>query len=111
MTAKFDWVISALDCVISDDGKHDVVKTVHWRCEGIEIGANTTFFGSTYGTCTLPAPDREFTTYGSLKKEQVLGWVWDQCVDKDATEAVVQAQIDQAKTPAVVQPALPWVTE
>jgi len=111
MTATFNWTISALDCAISDDGKHDVVKTVHWRCEGVEEVGDKTCSGSVYGTCSLPSPDGEFINYVDLKKDQVIGWVWQECVDRNATESIVQAQIDATKTPAIVQPALPWESE
>lgn len=99
------WTISALDCAPSEEGNSNVVKTVHWRCEGVD-GEYT---GSVYSTCSLPAPEGQFTAYADLTKEQVLGWVWANGVDKEATEAAVQAQIDAAKNPPIVQPALPWV--
>lgn len=113
MTATFNWEISSLDCSISSEGE-PIVKTIHWRCDGFEIANGKTCSGNVYGTCAVLPPDEDltgFTNYDALKKEQVLGWVWAQCVDKDATESVVQAQINAAKTPAIVQPALPWVTE
>jgi hypothetical protein len=113
MEATFNWGISTLDCAISDEGRH-IVKTIHWRCDGFEIVNGKTCSGSVYGTCAVlpPAGDLTgFTNYADLKKEQVLGWVWAQCVDKDATESLVQAQINAGKTPAVVQPALPWDAE
>ncbi len=111
MTATFNWIISALDCSVPDGGEQAIVKTVHWRCEGSETVGDKTCSGSIYGTCSLPFPDGEVTDYAALKKEQVLGWVWGECIDKDATEAIVQAQINGAKIPPIVQPALPWDTE
>jgi hypothetical protein len=38
----------------------------------------------------------------------VLGWVWANGVDKDATEAAVEGQIEAQKNPPVVSPPLPW---
>ena len=100
----FNWIISTLDCAPSEDGHSNVVKTVHWRCHG-EDGEAT---GSVYDTCRLPAPEGAFAAYDSLTPETVLGWIWANGVDKAATEAIVQSQIDTAKNPPVVQPALPW---
>jgi hypothetical protein len=100
----FNWIVAALDCAPSEDGHSNVVKTVHWRCEGSDGTAG----GSTYGTCSLPAPEGAFGAYDSLTPETVLGWIWANGVDKDATEAIVQSQIDIAKNPPIVQPALPW---
>ena len=101
----FKWRITALDCALSEDGHDNVVKTVHWSCVGLDDQAS----GSTYGACSLPAPEGAFVAYDSLTPETVLGWIWANGVDKDATEAAVQSQIDTAKNPPIVQPALPWV--
>lgn len=104
MTATITWTVTQMDCAPSEEGNSNVVKTVHWRCEGVD-GEYT---GSVYSTCSLPAPEGEFIAYADLTKEQVLGWIWANGVDKEATEAAVQAQIDAAKNPPIVQPALPW---
>jgi len=45
-----------------------------------------------------------------LTQDQVLGWVWANGVDKTATEAAVQQQIDNQINPPVVSPPLPWVS-
>jgi hypothetical protein len=94
-----------MDCVPSEDGHSDVVKIVHWRCSGAE----DTFSGSVYSTCALPAPEGAFIPYPDLTENEVLGWIWANGVDKTATEASVQTQIDNAKNPPIVTPPLPWV--
>jgi hypothetical protein len=93
-----------MDCVPSEGGHSDVVKIVHWRCSG----AKDTFSGSVYSTCTLPAPDGAFIPYPDLTENEVLGWIWANGVDRDATEAAVEQQIDAQKHPMIVRPALPW---
>ena len=108
MTTQINWTISALDCAPSEAGDTDVVKTVHWRCDGSETVGEKTYNSGVYGTCSLPAPEGQFVAYADLTKEQVLGWIWTNGVNKDVTEAAVQAQIDAAKTPAIVQTPLPW---
>jgi hypothetical protein len=108
MTATINWTIAALDCAPSQDGHMDVVKIVHWRCDGSETVGEQTYTGSAYGTCGLPAPEGQFIAYADLTQEQVLGWIWANGVDKDETEAAVQNQIDTAKNPPIVQPPLPW---
>jgi hypothetical protein len=107
----FNWIISALDCAPSEDGHNKLVKTVHWRCEGVDGETTDKDYatGSVYATCSLPAPEGAFVAYDSLTPETVLGWIWANGVDKDTTEAAVQSQIDTAKNPPIVQPALPWV--
>jgi hypothetical protein len=58
---------------------------------------------------SLPSPDPEsFIPYADLTQEQVLGWIWANGVDKDATEAAVLQQIENQKNPPVVAPPLPW---
>lgn len=104
MTTEIHWTIAALDCAHSEDGKENVIKTVHWRCDGVD----GELAGSVYSTCSLPAPEVQFTAYADLTKEQVLGWIWANGVDKEATEAAVQQQIANAINPPVVTPPLPW---
>jgi hypothetical protein len=64
-----------------------------------------------YSTCSFPLPAEggAFTPYADLTQDQVLGWCWANGVNKDATEAAVQAQIDNQINPPTIQPPLPWV--
>lgn len=105
MATTFNWIVTAMDCYPQADAHSDVVFNVHWTC----AGADGDYSGSVYSTCSVPAPEGGFTPYADLTQEQVIGWVWANGVDKDATEAAVQAQIDSAKNPPVVSPPLPWV--
>jgi hypothetical protein len=101
------WKISQLDCLPQEDGDTDVVFIVHWSCNGVDGDYN----GSVYSTCSVPfQKDKSFTPYADLTLDQVLGWVWANGVDKDATEAAVQQQIDNQINPPVVSPPLPWVS-
>jgi hypothetical protein len=52
--------------------------------------------------------DKSFTPYADLTLDQVLGWVWANGVDKTATEAAVEGQIEAQKNPPIVSPPLPW---
>jgi hypothetical protein len=100
------WNISRLDCYPEKDGDTDVVFTVHWQCNG----ADGDYAASVYSTCGLPAPNSPFTPCADLTMEQVLGWIWANGVDKDATEAAVEQQIANQKNPPIVSPPLPWVS-
>lgn len=105
MTTTFTWTISQLDCYPQIDGEVDVVTTAHWQCTGTD-GA---YSGQVYSTCSFPIPAGEtFTPYADLTQDQVLGWCWANGVDKDATEAAVQTQIDNQINPPIVSPPLPW---
>jgi hypothetical protein len=51
-----------------------------------------------------------FTPYANLTQDQVLGWIWASGVDKDATEAAVEQQIQNQINPPIVTPPLPWAS-
>lgn len=104
MTATINWTVTAMNCYPQADNQTDVVFTVHWTCAGTQ----DTYSASVYSTCAVPAPEGTFTPYDQLTQDQVLGWVWANGVDKDATEASVQQQIDNQINPPVVTPPLPW---
>ena len=100
------WSISVLDCLPQSAEGADYVVTAHWQCNGVDGDYN----GSVYSTCSFPVVEgTSFTPYASLTQDQVLGWVWANGVDKTATEAAVEGQIEAQKNPPVVSPPLPWV--
>lgn len=98
------WNIGQLDCKPIEGNYTDVVVIAHWNCSGAEDD----FHGYVYGTCSFKMPENEFTPYNELTLNQVLGWCWENGVDKNATEAAVQAQINDQKNPPIVSPPLPW---
>lgn len=99
------WTITAMDCYPQEGGETDVVFNVHWTCSGVQ----DTYSGSVYSTCSVPAPSGSaFIPYASLTQDTVLGWIWANGVDKAATEAAVQQQINNQINPPVVTPPLPW---
>jgi hypothetical protein len=104
-----EWTVSAMDCKVSEDNLSDVVYQCHWRCSATEVDGDKTYSASVYSTCSVPGPNpASFTDYNSLTKDQVLGWIWANGVDRAATEAAVQQQIYLQKNPVVVSPPLPW---
>jgi len=101
----FTWTVTALDCYPQAEGQTDVVFVVHWTCSGTD----GTYNGSVYSTCSVTyVAGTPYTPYDQLTQNQVLGWIWSSGVDKASAEAAVQSQIDNAKNPPVVSPALPW---
>lgn len=98
------WNVTQLDCKPTEGDYTDVVVTAHWNCSGVE----ETYTGYVYGTCSFKMPEGEFTPYADLTLDEVLSWCWANGVDKDATEAAVQTQIDNQKNPPIVTPPLPW---
>ena len=109
MTATITWTVTAMDCYPEADNEQDVVFNVHWTCSGVETQGETTYNGSVYNTQMVTVdPAEPFTPYADLTQDQVLGWIWAAGVDKTATEAAVQQQIDNQINPPVVTPPLPW---
>jgi hypothetical protein len=105
MATVINWFVSQLDCVPQTAEGEDFVVTVHWSCNGVDGDYN----GSVYSTCSFPVVEgTSFTPYADLTQAQVLGWVWANGVDKDATEAAVEQQIEAQKNPPIVSPPLPW---
>lgn len=108
MTTTITWTITALDCIPQTPEGADYVVTAHWTCSGTD----GTYNGSVYSTCSFPVVQGEdFVPYADLTQDTVLNWCWDNGVDKDATEAAVEQQIENAKNPPLVQPPLPWITQ
>lgn len=111
MSATITWVIEWMQCYPQADGHTDVVITAGWRCNGVQtVGTPPVDYnGTAYGACSFTLdPSAPFTPYADLTQDQVLGWCWAGGVDKTATEASVQAQIDNQINPPVIQPPLPW---
>lgn len=99
------WIVTAMDCYPQADGNTDVVFNVHWSC----IGTQDQYSANVYSTCSVPtATIGTFTPYADLTQDQVLGWIWANGVDKDATEAAVAQQVQNMINPTVVSPPLPW---
>jgi len=101
----FNWTISTLERELSDGG----VIVAHWRCTASETVGEDTFSASSYGTAgfTPDASAAGFVAYDSLTEADVLGWVWADGVDRDATEAALQAKIDADKNP-LTSAGVPW---
>ena len=107
MTATITWSVTAMDAYPQAEGQTDVVFTVHWTCAGVQ----DTYQASVYSTCGVTySSGTPYTPYAQLTQDQVLGWIWASNVDKAATEAAVQQQINNQINPPVVTPKLPWIT-
>lgn len=105
MATTITWTISQLNCKPQEDGQTDVVVTAHWQCNGVD----GQYSGQVYGTASFTyTPESPFTPYADLTQDQVLSWCWANGVDKNATEANVEQQIQDQINPPVVTPPLPW---
>ena len=99
------WLIERLLVKPTEGTLTDVVITADWRCNGTD----ETYSGTCYGSCSFAPPTGSFTPYPDLTQDQVLGWCYENGVDKTAIEANVTLQIENQINPPVVTLPLPWV--
>ena len=106
------WLIERLLVKPTEGTLTDVVITADWRCNGTETTGSgdteQTYSGTCYGSCSFQPPSGSFTKYEDLTEAQVLGWCYENGVDKNAIEANVTAQIENQINPPVVTLPLPW---
>ena len=100
-----NWIIESLLVRKVEGFNTDVVITADWRCNG----SQETYSGTCYGSCSFAPPTGSFTKYEDLTQEQVLGWCYENGVDKTAIEANVTQQINDQINPPVITLPLPWV--
>ena len=91
------WTVSAMDYTVSQDGKTNVVNTVHWRCSKT-VGENS---GSSYGTVGLEAPSGSFVEWADVTEATAVGWAKAALGDDEvaAVEAAIDAEIAELATP------------
>jgi len=103
-TISINWIIKQLLVQKTEASLSDVVITANWSCRGSD-GA---FSAALTGCVSFAPPSGDFTPYDQLTEAQVLGWCWDNGVDKASVEASVEKEIvEQANQPVVSVP-LPW---
>ena len=99
-----NWIIERLLVKPTEGTYSDVVITADWRCNG----SQDQYTGTCYGSASFAAPSENFTPYPDLTQQQVLGWCYENGVDKSAIEANVTLQIENQINPPIIAPPLPW---
>ena len=103
-----NWTIANLERNTDDGG----VVVAHWRVTETEVVGEgddaVTYSASSYGTVgfTPDASADGFIAFDSLTEADVLGWVYES-VDQAETEAALDANIAEQKTPATTD-GVPW---
>jgi len=98
MTIAYNWNISETNY----ETANGFIITAHWQCTATE-GEYT---ASIYSTCSW-ADAIPTIPYSEVTMSEVLQWVWDSGVSKDATEAALAQQIALQKNPVTAQ-GTPW---
>jgi hypothetical protein len=92
------WTISTLD----RDVATGYVNCAHWQATAVDGDYTASIYSTcswSEGTPTIP--------YADLTQETVLGWIWANGVDKQATEDALEANIALQKAP-VTASGTPW---
>jgi hypothetical protein len=92
------WKITQTDYQTADG----FITTAHWTAYAVD-GEYT---ASVYSTCSFAAATPAIP-YAEVTEAQVLQWIWNNGVDKEATEAALAAQIEAQKAP-VISTGTPW---
>jgi hypothetical protein len=100
----FNWIISALDCVVSKDGLSNVVETIHWRYRGTNENDTTS---ELYGAQLVgdPNPD-EFTPYEDLTAVIISQWL-ESIMDIEQIQKSIEDQINELENPTHINLPLP----
>jgi hypothetical protein len=99
MTIAYNWTISTTNYEVSNG----FIQTAHWQCNAVD-GDYTA--NPIYSTCSW-ADGSPTIPYSDVTEAEVLQWVWDSGVDKDATEAALAQNIELQKNP-VTATGTPW---
>ena len=104
MAITTTWSVNDMTHKASDGG----VFLVYWSCVAASDG-DPVYTATEAGKLRLEydASSPDFIAYADLTEADVLGWVWADGVDRDATEAALQARIDADKNP-VTAAGVPW---
>ena len=114
MAVSYSWKITQMTKKTVGD-IDNVVLHVRWELKGTEssTGTSGTFAGATPLDFD-PSSNDEFTAYGDLTEEKVIGWIQNVVVDSywDHVAERIQKQIDEVDDPKeeVSEEALPWST-
>ena len=93
-----NWTISTLE----RDVATGYVNCAHWQA----TATDGDYTAQIYSTCSW-AEGTPTIPYADLTQETVLGWVWANGVDKQATEDALAANIALQKNP-VTATGTPW---
>lgn len=110
MSKVYTWVITQLECHSQYEGHTDVVFRVHWRRQVTDGVVKADACGS-YNV--VWDSDTPFTVYADLTFAQVCNWLETGIGSANLADldTVLASQVDTLKTPSIVNPELPWVTD
>ena len=94
----YNWTISTTNYDVATG----FITTAHWTASAVDGD----YTASIYSTCSW-SDGTPTVPYSDVTMVEVLNWVWDSGVSKDAAEAALAAQIELQKNP-VTATGTPW---
>jgi len=94
------FTISSMDRDITQNGKANVVTTIHWRASETDSDGNS---GSSYGSVGVTLGSGAFVAYADITHDKALDWC-KAALGSDqvtAVETSIANQITEMKTPTV----------
>ena len=98
MTIAYNWTITETNYQTSDK----FIFQAHWTASAVDGD----YTASIYSTCSW-ADGSPTIPYSDVTESEVLQWVWDSGVSKEATEAALAQNIELQKNP-VTATGTPW---
>ena len=94
------WTIASMDRDITQNGKADVVTTIHWRASETDSDGNT---GSSYGSVGVTLGSQSFIAYADITEANAIAWAKHAIGSDEVTaiETSIASQIAEMKTPTV----------
>lgn len=105
MAITYKWSLGPLECIPSENGLANVVKTVRWRYTG-DDGNN--HISSTCGSVVLESPNpNTYIQYADLTQDVVVGWITP-ILNVESLSTMITLDIENQINPPFVTPPLPW---
>lgn len=114
MTYNYNWKILNLITQKNIGDLQNVVVQRAWSVCGLYVEKISDIEQLSWehhigGFETLPLPQQEnFVEYDKLTQDQILQWLWNGVIDKNAIEDELKKKIDESKSSTIGNPPLPW---
>ena len=82
------WTVSNMEYILSQNGKTNVVLTVHWSCSKAE-GEHSVY---SCGTIDLATPGETFIEWANITEEIAIGWAKSALGEEEVAD--IQSSLD-----------------
>jgi hypothetical protein len=107
MSNNYTWTVTKLD-TYRETPQPNCIFNVYWKCSGTD-GLNTSEIN---GSTSIEYVQGEtYTPYSEVTQEIVLGWIYENGIDKTEVESAITEQLIASSSSQIVSNSLPWATE